>query len=272
MTTRISINLLDTAYLERIIRIIRPDRIVHLAGMSNTEDCERNPICCIDTNGRVVSFLCDLIFRNHVKCKLFNASSSEIYKGHQTYTVTDNDTSFRPTTMYAIAKVMGHQVVDAYRNKYNLPFSNGILFTTESKYRSSEFLFMKLSQHAREYLTTRTPISVGNLDSWRNINHAEDVARAIEIILDQPHGDTYAICSSEFHRVQDVVVEIYKRNNILLEHKDCALIDKNTRDIVVNIGTPLRNTTITKINGSAEKLKHLGWSPKYDLDAVLHGM
>jgi GDPmannose 4,6-dehydratase len=268
-TTRIVINLLDSTYLEQIIRLIQPDRIIHLAGMSNTEDCERNPIRAIDTNGRVVAHMCDLIFRNKLKCKLFNASSSEIYKGHQTYTVTDNDTTFRPSTVYAIGKVMGHQVVDMYRNKHNLPFSNGILFTTESKLRSSDFLFMKLAIHAREYRKTQQCISVGNLDSWRNVNHAEDVARAVEIIIEQPTGDTYAICSTEFHKVQDVVIQLYKRNDIVLEYKDNCLIETNTGNIVVNVGRPLRNTTITKINGLAEKLKRLGWSPKYSLNTLL---
>jgi len=261
-------NLLDSDILETIITLIKPDRIVHLASISNTEQCEANPVRTLDTNGRVVAVLCDCIVRNKLACKLFHASSSEIYKGHQDYVITDNDDSMLPTSMYAIGKTMAHTIVDKYRQKYNVPFSNGILFTTESKYRSSEFLFMKIAQHAKDYTQTKSPISVGNLDSWRNINHAADIANAIRIILDQIHGDTYVICSSEFHKVENIVIDIYKKHSILLESKEGCLVEKTSGNIVVHIGQSLRNT-ITKINGDAKKLRALGWKPYHTLDTIL---
>jgi GDPmannose 4,6-dehydratase len=261
-------NLLDTNYLEFILCLIRPDRIIHLASISNTEECEQYPIRTIDTNGRLVANMCDIIFRNKLPCKLFNASSSELYKGHLEYVITDDDESLLPTTTYAIAKTLGHTFVNKYRQTYNMPFSNGIIFMTESKRRSDNFLLKKVALHARYFKETRTPICLGNLDSWRNINHAEDVATAIRTILDQKNGATYVICSSNFHKVQDLVVDIYKCFDIFLEPVDNCLVDKTTGMIVAHIGSSLRSQ-ITKINGNPKKLTDLGWSPKYTTQAIL---
>ena len=50
--------------------------------------------------------------------KLFNASSSEIYKGHLDYLVEEDDTKIFHSHPYSIAKIMGHSMVDFYRKTY----------------------------------------------------------------------------------------------------------------------------------------------------------
>jgi GDP-mannose 4,6-dehydratase len=265
---RLIVDITDNIYLNRIILLIKPDRIVHLAGISNKEECEKNPIKTINVNGTVTAELCDIIKRNNLKCKLFNASSSELYKGHGDYVINDEDQNIMPTTMYAIAKSLGHQVIEHYRTVYGLPFSNGIIFTTESKNRKETFLLKKVALHAKKYKQYRIPITLGSLDSWRNINHAADVAQAIKLIVEQKDGQTYVICSSNFCKVEDLVIDLYKRFDILVEAKDTMLVDKATGEIVVNIGSSL-DDMVTKINGMPTKLLELGWKPMHSVHSIL---
>jgi GDPmannose 4,6-dehydratase len=262
---RVHFNLKDTTYLDYLIRLIQPDKIIHLASISNTEECEKNPIDTIDINGRLVACICDIIYKNNLKCKLFNASSSELYNGHIEYLVKDNDINMYPNTLYGIAKMMGHNIVNHYRIKYNLPFSNGILFTTESKLRDKRFLLKKVVEHARNFKNT---IILGNLESWRNINHAKDVAVAIKLILDQPKGDTYVICNTNFNSVEKLVFEIYKRYNIILSKQENGYIDLNTHELVIKTDNNYCNT-ITKINGVSLNLTNIGWKSVYDIQTIL---
>ena len=268
---RIQLDLTDVKRLEHIILLLRPARIIHLASISNTEECERDPVRTIDMNGRLVATICDIIFRNKILCKLFNASSSEIYKGHIDYTIHDNDNNFAPTTMYAICKTLGHRIVDSYRNKYGLPFSNGVIFTTESKLRSEQFLFKKVAVHARHYKKNPTTLSLGSLESWRNLNHAADVAEAIRLIVNQPFGSTYVICGTNFHKVEDLVIDMYKCFGIALDRGDNCLINKETGAIVITMGSSLRSN-ITKIDGRATLLHQLGWIPKYTCQTILEDL
>jgi len=267
-STRIYFDMRDTTYLEYIIKLIKPNRIVHLTSISNTEECENNPVKTLDTNGRLIVSICDILYKNRIECKLFNASSSELYKGHIEYDVKEDDNNMKPTTTYALCKMVGHRIVDNYRTKYGLPFSNGVIFMTESKLRKEPFLFKKVADHAKQYKNNKIALSLANLDSWRNINHAKDVASAIKIILDQPIGDTYLICSSNYGKMEDFVIDLYKRFNIILKREENALINIDDNSVVVSLTNNLRNS-VTKITGSSTKLKNLGWNPQYDTQSIL---
>jgi GDP-mannose 4,6-dehydratase len=265
---RIHFNLTDIDYLNYLIKLIQPDNIVHLASISNTEECEKNPVDTIDMNGRLVGCICNIIHMNNLNCKLFNASSSELFNGHIEYLVKDDDINMFPTTLYGITKMMGHNIVEYYRLKYNLPFSNGILFTTESKLRNENFLLKKVVKHAQNYKNIEKPILLGNLESWRNINHAEDVAVAIQLILEQPKGDRYVICNINFNQLEEIVIKIYKKYNIILSKQDNGYIDLNTKNMIILTDNNFRNT-ITKINGVSSKLLSIGWKPKYNTQSIL---
>jgi GDP-D-mannose dehydratase len=152
--TKFYFDIKTTSELELNINLIKPNIIIHLAGISSSIDAFNNPISCLELNGFVVANICNIIHKNKWSTKLFNASSSEMYKGHVNYSVSENDNNFYHNHPYSIAKIMGHSIVDFYRNNYNLPFSNGIIFMTESKLRSDSFLLKKVSLHAQSYKKT----------------------------------------------------------------------------------------------------------------------
>ena len=80
-------NINNLELLERTILTLNPSKIIHLASMSSSEHCVQYPIECIQSNGLVASKICEVIYNNNLNCKLFNASSSEIFKGHQKYCI-----------------------------------------------------------------------------------------------------------------------------------------------------------------------------------------
>jgi GDP-D-mannose dehydratase len=262
-------NLCNKNDIEDLFSIFNPSMIIHLASSTNIEECESNPVMTTLVNGVVVSYLCDIILKLNSNCKLFNASSSENYKGHTEYTITDDDVYFKPTNMYGIAKSLGHQIVDYYRKVHRLKTYNGILFTTESPLRKNIFLLKKISEHAKKWHETFEVLNLGGLDSFRNITHASDTAKAIYTIMSQDTGDTYVICSDNFIKIEELVRKIYIAHNIELDKVDNIFIDKLTRKPVLNIGNSLRGH-ITAINGIPTKLKNLGWTAKCSIDDIIN--
>jgi GDP-D-mannose dehydratase len=173
---------------------------------------------------------------------------------------------------YSIAKTMGHNIVEFYRKTYDLPFSNGVIFTTESPLKCPEFLLNKVATHIKKWKNGDTStLCVGNLDSYRNILHAADVASAIYTIIAQEKGDSYLICSDESHKVYDLVMQLYSIAGIEVKRKDNSLIDKVSGLEVISIHNQQLgfDSTPTNIRGEAKKLKDLGWAPFINIESIL---
>jgi GDP-mannose 4,6-dehydratase len=252
--------------LENTLSIIKPDIIVHLASITSSKKAFNNPIQALKSNGMLTSHLCDIIHRNNWKTKLFNASSSEIYKGHIDYFVNEDDTHKYHLHPYSIAKIMGHSMIDFYRTTFNLPFSNGIIFTTESPFKSNEFLLNKIDEHAKTWNNTKESIVVGNLDSYRNIIHASDVANAIHLIISQNHGDNYVICGDNSYKIIELVTKIYNNHNIDVVINDNEMREKESNDLILVIHDDVifnRDVVPSNIRGNALKLKKMGWLPSH---------
>lgn len=254
--TKYAFDIANFKMLKTAVLSVQPDVIVHLAGISNTEICIANPKDAGMVNGYATVELCDIILKNNLKTKLFNASSSELYKGHLNYTITDNDDNMRATHPYSFAKQLGHLMLNFYRDKCNLPLYNGILFTTESSRRSELFLFSKMAKHILSKATE--PLTVGSLDSCRTILHAYDVAEAIYCIMTRGEPQNYVICGDNPIKVQDMVQLLYKCVNIETEFKGGNLVNKSNGEILLKITAPLRGAS-TQIHGANVLLKELGW-------------
>ena len=116
-------------------------------------------------------------------------------------------------------------------------------------------------------------LTVGNLDSYRNIIHASDVASAILTITRQEHGSNYLICNDDIHKVKDLVMQLFEKAGIIIEEKDEMIYDK-TLDMPIlqisNSSNKIRfDTNITKITGVANNLRNIGWTPKKSIGDVL---
>jgi GDPmannose 4,6-dehydratase len=253
----------DDAILENTMIILKPDIIVHMASISSSQYAYNNPLETITSNGLLTVKLCYIIHKHGWNTKLFNASSSEIYKGHVNYTVTENDHNMYHSHPYSIAKTMGHNMVKFYRETYNLPFYNGVIFTTESPLKKPHFLLNKVAKHIQECKANDiiTPLIVGDLSSYRNILHASDVANAIHKIITQEKGEDYLICNTESHKVYDLVLKLYANAGIELEQRENILYKQGTDTIVVIMENMYIGTDIqpTNIKGYPIKLLNLGW-------------
>lgn len=270
-STNFTFDIRDYSMLETTLLTVNPKIIIHLASMTKTEDCIQNPVDACEINGLTVVQLCNIIYKNKLNTKLLNASSSEIYKGHVNYTITNDDINFAPTHPYAMAKILGHQFIDYYRHAYNMKFSNCIVFTTESSMRNDFFLLKKLTNHAKTWAEKHEPIHVGSLESNRSILHASDVAAAFLCISEQEIAKNYIISSDDSYKIKDLVKLIYNLQNINLSEEGNSLVDANTRLRVVIMDSCFRND-ITDIKGDNTALKSIGWFPKYSIEDTLREM
>jgi GDPmannose 4,6-dehydratase len=259
----------DDDALRDVILTTEPYAVVHLAGISHSQTAWENPIQSIDVNGRMIAVICDCVYQNDLSTRLFNASSSEIFKGHGEYTVYDETNYYHNLHPYSIAKIMGHSFVDFYREKYDCPFFNGVIFTTESCRKSKDFLLNKLAYHSHQWLKNKMPIQIGSLSSMRNIIHGSDVAHAIHSILMNGEGN-YVICHDQSYSMEDLVKNLYKQVGIILKKKQNHYVHEGTDEIVLIVDEKnKRNEQANNIQGDNSSLKGIGWHPQMSVENIL---
>lgn len=268
-------NITDYDTLKNMILSIEPQIIIHLAGISNSFYAYNNPIETLQVNGMATSYICDIIYKYNKNIKLFNASSSEIYKGHIDYTIKENDSNMFHIHPYSIGKILSHTIIQFYRNNFNLCFINGIIFTSESMYKSDTFLLNKLSKHISMWKINKKPIKIGDLNSFRNIIHVSDVSKAIKMIIEENKGDDYLICHSDGEKnsilVYELVKRLFKYADIEIIEDDNIIYDTFSKEPILIIEKNNLGLEIcpTNIRGIPSKLIGMGWKSKYNVDEIL---
>jgi GDP-mannose 4,6-dehydratase len=258
----------DGFAMNNIFRIVKPDVVVHLAGISSSQHAKSNCLFTLITNGMSTACICEIIERYRLKTKFINASSSEIYKGHGTYVVKENDTHMNHLHPYSIAKTLGHNVVKMYRENGH-DFSNAVIFTTESKNKSPQFLLNKVATHAAGWEKNKETLYLGNLDSSRDILHVSDVASALVHMIKDMASDDYLVCSNVNTQIRTLVENVYNNFGIHFEKQDNKYYEKNTQNLVIETDPNLGCENVCHISGECRKLFALGWSPKMNIEQII---
>jgi GDP-D-mannose dehydratase len=119
----------------------------------------------------------------------------------------------------------------------------------------------KVAHHIKEWQNgNQYVLHVGNLDSYRNIIQASDVANAIHIILSQEKGDNYNICGEESKLVYDMVVDLYVNAGMNVSKKHNILYDGEKEVVIIEDKQLGFDSIPTNIRGNATKLKLLNFN------------
>lgn len=110
----------DYTALTRIIGVIQPQVIVHLAAVAHSGWANKNPYTTFDHSMRTLENALD-IARDNVEHFVF-FSSSMVYGNFQAESVTE-DTHCEPLGIYGALKFGGEKLVIAYNQVFDLPYT-----------------------------------------------------------------------------------------------------------------------------------------------------
>jgi GDPmannose 4,6-dehydratase len=206
------------AFLEQLIADTQLDEIYNLAAVSRPIMSWQVPRETAEINAFLPQHLCELLLKYKPNCRLFQASSSDIF-GDGFSERQNEDTHCVPKSPYGVAKLYGHRIVGAYRKQYGLYACSGILFNHESPYRPLSFVSQKiayaaaaascglkdtpeLDERGRPVLSDGK-LLLGDLGVRRDFGFAGDYAEVMHMVLQHPTADDYVIGSGEEHSIQE---------------------------------------------------------------------
>jgi len=267
----------DFDSIERIIRKVQPHEIYNLAAQSSTIISFELPEYTMKINGLIIARICETVKKINKPIKIYQAGSAEFY-GYTQKEIINEETLFSPKNPYGIAKLMAFNIIQHYRDRYDMFCCNGIVFNSESPRRGENFVTRKIVSNVAEITRgKREKIELGNLNSRRDWIHAKDTAKAIWMMMQAPIPSDYIVASGEAHSIKEFVELAFKEVEIEVEWKGEGLdeigYDKKTRKIIVTINPKYYRSEDRDITGDSSKLRlETDWKQEYSFEDIVKEM
>lgn len=258
------------------IQDAKPDEIYNLASQSRPgESWARAPETLL-VNGLGAIRLFEALRHNCPTCKVYHASSSEMY-GQANTSPQNEKTPFNPVNPYAAAKVYAHQMAKIYRESYGLYIATGILFNHESERRPLHFLTQKVAYGAAcaalgivdspdlnemgRPIVQHGKLALGNLDIARDWGYASDFVHAMWLMLQQEHPEDFVIGTGKLRTLRDLCETAY------------SSVSSDWRESVVSDPALVRPLeSCQTLADSTKARKQLGWEPTVSFDKMVKKM
>ena len=240
----------DSSVLNQLMRTIRPDEVYNLGAQSQVHISFDVPEYTADVVGVGVLRLLDAIREGDLRCRFYQASSSEMF-GKVVEVPQRETTPFHPRSPYGVAKVFGYWIARNYREAYGMYTANGILFNHESPRRGENFVTRKITLGVGAILRGETTeLRLGNLDAKRDWGYARDYMEGAWRMLQEDEPDDYVLATGETHTVRECLEEAFGYAGL------------DWRQYVKEDERYLRPAEVDSLIGDYSKAKErLGWEP-----------
>jgi GDPmannose 4,6-dehydratase len=253
-------DLTDGSSLATLLYDLRPDEIYNLGAQSHVKVSFEVPEFTADVVACGTLRLLEAMRRTGVKCRFYQASSSEMFGS--ALPPQSEATAFHPRSPYACAKVFGHNITVNYRESYGLYASNGILFNHESPRRGETFVTRKITRavaHIKHGLQQK--LYLGNLEAHRDWGYAPDYVRAMWLMLQLDAPEDFVIGTGEAHTVREFVELAFAQAG--LDWREHVEVDPRY----------LRPAEVDYLCADASKARRvLGWEPTLTFEELVRMM
>lgn len=240
--------------VKAVLADVRPDHVVHLAGVSfaahsNLEELYRSNI--LGTR----FLLEELVRAGERPWHVVIASSANVY-GNQAVEVLHEDLPPLPANDYGVSKLATEQLARIFADR--LPITVVRPFNYTGVGQSPNFLVPKIVQHFRDRSET---IELGNIEVARDFSDVRDVSEIYARLLGNPSafGATLNICSGTAVSLGEVLAA-------------CSQITGHAIEVQVNPAF-VRANEVRSLAGSPARLESIiGPMPRIPLEDTLRWM
>lgn len=251
----------DPKGLANLVSSIKPEEFYHLAASSFAATSNEDDGDLINTNVNGTHHAIAAVHRYAPQCRFFFAGSAEMF-GKAAITPQDETTAFNPRSIYGVTKVMGHTLIQYFRERYGLFACTGFLYNHESPRRSHRFVTRKITlAAARIKLGLDEELRLGNLETLRDWGFAGDYVIAMHAMLSAKNPDDYVIATGKNHTVKEFLTRAFEE------------LDLDYRKYVVTDQEFIRPSETVPLKGNASRARtKLGWEPSIEFDMLVRNM
>ncbi|MCB0322966.1 MAG: GDP-mannose 4,6-dehydratase [Bdellovibrionales bacterium] len=259
----LALDVTDTEAVNKVLSLLKPDALYHLAAVAFVPDGESDPRRVFDINTFGTENLLAGVLKHSPETRVLYVSSSEVY-GHPrlgTLPLTEA-AELRPTSVYGVTKACADLTVFKYCHRDGVHSVRIRPFSHIGPGQSDRFAISSFAkQVAAVKLGKQEPvIKVGNLDVKRDYSDVSDIVRGYrEALLNGKAGEVYNLCSGQSVLLSDILQKLISLADVEVE--------------VVQDPTRVRTVDCADIYGSYDKAsKDFGWKPRVEQEAMLDSL
>lgn len=258
--TMFEIDIDEPAAVGAVVRDVRPDRVIHLAGQSSVHASWTDPGGTLRTNVLGVVHLLDALRALAPPRRVLVVGSADEYGVLPSDSPpVREDAPLRPASPYAVSKAAQGLLALQYDVAGALEVVLTRTFPHTGPRRGELFAESSFARQVAEIEAGRREpvLSVGNLDAVRDFSDVRDVVRAYWALLERGgHGQVYNVCSGRGVRIGEVLDRLIALAGLRVEvRQDPERLRPS--DVPVLVGDPGRLQRAT------------GWRPAFTLEQTL---
>jgi nucleoside-diphosphate-sugar epimerase len=197
--SREMVDLRDVAAVKQVVNEVRPDVVVHLAGVAFVAHEDVSDIYSSNIVG-TRNLLAALAETGSVTGRVLLASSANVY-GNSEVSPLDENAPPSPENDYAVSKYAMELMARQWRDR--LPVIVARPFNYTGVGQSKSFLLPKIVDH---FACGEKRIELGNIEVYRDFSDVRMVADAYHRLLQRGEpGKVYNVCSGLAHSIHDVL-------------------------------------------------------------------
>lgn len=256
-------DLLDATGLAAAIDEVRPDAVLHLAGLTFVPDAVRDPERAIQVNVIGTLRLLQALKQRGFQGPMVYVSSGDVYGlvSPEQLPITEV-APVQPRNPYAVSKVSAELLCRQWALTEGWPICVARPFNHIGAGQGAQFVVAKIaSQIARIKAGMATPrLELGDIDVSRDFLDVRDVVSAYFALLERGEaGEIYNICSGRERTIRELVQRMLALAGIDVELE----VDKAL----------LRPSEQRRVVGSNKKITQAtGWLPAINIDQTLRSV
>ena len=259
-TTLYNIDIRSEEDISSAIKDVVPDKIFHLAAVSNVGHSWRKRKETMESNLMGSFYVFESVRQFAPKARILFVSSSDVYGiSAPVKEALSEDIDPKIVSPYAFTKVCGEQLSQFYSEIEGLDVVIARPFPHTGPGQSSDFVCSDWAlQIAKIEMGLVEPvIKTGNLDVRRDFSDVRDVVKAYIFLLEKGgRGEIYNVCSGRAAALNDILK---------------ILLSFSSKKIEVKVDPDkMRKADIPLLLGNNEKIRNeLNWLPEIPLDQTL---
>jgi GDP-4-dehydro-6-deoxy-D-mannose reductase len=262
-TQSLALDVTNKEAVFEVIKLLKPDAVYHLAGISHVTEAENAGSILFDVNAFGPMFVLDAIAKYSRETRFLFVSSAEVYGEPKPGGLPLTELSeLRPISAYGIAKAAADLAAYKYHYREGLHTVRVRPFPHIGPGQSAQFAIAGFAKQvaAIKLGKSKPIIKVGNLEAKRDYTDVLDIVRGYrEALLNAKPGDVYNLCSGESLGIGDVLQLLIKLGEI-----DAEIVEDPAR---------VRPVDISDLYGSAQKAaRDFGWKPRVEREASLDSL